>query len=73
MNEVLSSEEAGTASAGLRGTMVALLVLSVTVAHWWMPQGQDSFHAVHIALRKSSTPITKSSTERAIPGVFLYG
>jgi len=38
--------------SGLRVSVIALLVLGVTGAHWWMPQGQDWFHAVHIFLRK---------------------
>ncbi|RJP39946.1 MAG: HD domain-containing protein [Phycisphaerales bacterium] len=36
----------------LRHAVVAMLVLAVTAAHWWTPQGEVSLHAVHILLRK---------------------
>ncbi len=52
MNEVLARDPAGAKYSRLRGMVVALLVLAVTGAHWWTPQGQEYLHAIHISLRK---------------------
>jgi len=52
MNKMLAHDTASTAHARLRGAVVALLVVAVTSAHWWTPQGQDYLHAIHISLRK---------------------
>lgn len=52
MSEVSAPDVAGSVNSRFRGTVVALLVVAVTAAHWWTPQGQDYLHAIHISLRK---------------------
>jgi len=52
MNEMLAPDATDTLYARLRGPVVVLLVVAVTSAHWWTPQGQDYLHAIHISLRK---------------------
>ncbi|MFQ5495242.1 MAG: hypothetical protein ACE5EX_07650, partial [Phycisphaerae bacterium] len=52
MNEGLAPDVAGPVRFRWRGTIIALLVVAVTGAHWWTPQGHDYLHAIHISLRK---------------------
>jgi putative nucleotidyltransferase with HDIG domain len=52
MNPVTAPDVEDTKHPILRGSIVVLLVVAVTGAHWWTPQGQDYLHAIHISLRK---------------------
>ncbi len=52
MSKVLAPDAEGSIHGRLRASLVVLLIVAVTAAHWWTPQGQDYLLAIHISLRK---------------------